>query len=95
VVPSVFYVQHFANQGPDPMVFLSAMGANQAVRGLSADLVLASLAFWAAMFHDRRQRGGPNPVAFVALTLLIGLSCAIPAYLYARTREIGEAARTG
>jgi hypothetical protein len=87
VVPYAFFVQHIAVQGADPVALVSAITASPAVRGFTADLVLASLAFWAAMFHQRSRRGGPNPILFIALNLLIGLSCAIPAYLYARTRR--------
>jgi MFS-type transporter involved in bile tolerance (Atg22 family) len=86
VVPYAFFVQHIAVQGADPVALVSAVTASPAVSGFTADLVLASVAFWAAMFHERR-RGGPNPILFIALNLLIGLSCAIPAHLYARTRR--------
>jgi hypothetical protein len=89
VVPFVFYVQHFALLGTDPVAFLSAAVATPAVRGLTADLVLSSLAFWAVMVHERRKRNGPHPILFVAINLMIGLSCAIPAYLYARIRRSG------
>lgn len=95
VVPSVFYAQHFALQGADPMAFLSAAVATPAVRGLTADLVLSSLAFWAAMIYERRRRNGPHPLLFVAINLLIGLSCAVPAYLYARARHSEPASSEG
>jgi hypothetical protein len=36
------------------------------------------------MFATRTQ--GPSPWPFIAINLLIGLSCALPAYLYVRSR---------
>lgn len=95
VVPFVFYAQHFTLQGADPTAFLSAAVATPAVRGLTADLVLSSLAFCALMVHERRRRNGPHPILFVAFNLLIGLSCAIPAYLYARTRRVEDDSAAG
>jgi hypothetical protein len=87
VVPTAFYVQHVISAGPNPGTFLSALAVNPVVSGLTADLVLASLAFWVGMIHEWRSGSGPSPLWFVVLNLGVGLSCAVPAYLYARERH--------
>ena len=38
------------------------------------------------MFQQKQRKNGPNPALFIVLNLTIGLSCALPAYLYARER---------
>jgi hypothetical protein len=90
IAPYVFFFQFFSEEGINLSKFVSALFANGAISGFTADLLITSLVFWIAMFQQRGKGRGPNPLPFVALNLLIGLSCALPAYLY--TRE-GEAAR--
>ena len=87
VVPYVFFVQHFATEGIDLIGFLAAVFANPAASGFSSDLLITSSVFWIAMFHQRQRGKGPNPILFIVLNVLIGLSCALPAYLYAKEGE--------
>lgn len=62
--------------------------ANGLTGGLTADLVISSLVFWLYMLDQRRAGAGPNPILFILINLFIGLSCALPAYLYARERQV-------
>ncbi len=87
VLPYVFFVQHFSSQGFGLSGFVSALFANPAAGGFSADLLFTSVVFWIFIFQQRSREKGPSPILFVALNLLIGLSCALPAYLYARERS--------
>ena len=83
IVPYAFFLTHIQAVGFDPMNFLSAMFANAVAGGLMSDLTLSSFVFWIWLVHS----GAKRPWLFVALNLCIGLSCALPAYLYARERE--------
>lgn len=86
VVPYYFFIQHFSAQGLAIGEFLGAVFATSAASGFAVDLVISSLVFWFVMFL-RRQRGeGPAPGVFIVLNLFIGLSCALPAYVYASLR---------
>ncbi|MCY4182849.1 MAG: DUF2834 domain-containing protein [Gammaproteobacteria bacterium] len=62
---------------------LAAGTANDVATGFSFDLVISSLVFWVFMF----SRPGPAPWPFIAINLLVGLSCAFPAYLWAASRR--------
>lgn len=84
LVPYVFFGQHFAANGLAIADFISAVFANPAASGFAADLLISSFVFWMLMFTA--GKGSPNPWPFVALNLLIGLSCALPAYLFWRSR---------
>ena len=92
IVPYIFFVQHFDSFGFGLMSFVGALFANPAAGGFTADLLITSFVFWLAMFHQRQLGRGPNPALFVFLNLLIGLSCALPAYLYARERDSASGA---
>ena len=86
VLPYVFFIQHFSEEGVSLSGFTAALFANPAAGGFTADLLFTSAVFWIFMFQQRSRAKGPSPVLFVAINLLIGLSCAVPAYLYARER---------
>ncbi len=87
VVPYIFFVQHFSSEGFGLVGFVKALFANHAASGFTADLLITSSIFWLFMLQQHKSGKGPGPVIFVVLNLVIGLSCAFPAYLYARERQ--------
>ncbi|GMR24486.1 MAG: hypothetical protein BMS9Abin37_3036 [Acidobacteriota bacterium] len=87
VVPYIFFVQHFSSEGFGLVGFVKALFANPSASGFTADLLITSSIFWIFMVEQHKGGRGPGPVIFVVLNLLIGLSCAFPAYLYARERQ--------
>lgn len=89
VVPWIFFAQHFAAAGPSLPGFLAAGFANPAASGLTADLVITSAVFWAYLFGAGEGR---RALYLIPVNLLIGLSCALPLYLYLRSRPGAAAA---
>ncbi len=85
VVPYIFFVQFMMADGVDLAGFIAGLFANGAAGGFTADLLISSFVFWLYMFSRSSQ--GPKPWLFVALNLTIGLSCALPAYLYAASES--------
>lgn len=86
VIPVLFFADFAADSGFDLVAFVQALFVNGAAGGFTADLLISSIVFWVYMVAERRQ-DGPKPGLFIALNLCIGLSCALPAYLYARTKQ--------
>jgi hypothetical protein len=87
VIPWYFFLQYFTAEGLSFAGFIAAAVANPAAAGVTADAVFASFVFWLFMFHRSRFAHGPAPWLFIALNLLIGLCCALPAYFYAQERQ--------
>jgi hypothetical protein len=83
IVPLVFFEHHFSTVGFGLLDFVAALFANPAAGGFTADLLISSFTFWIVMFYRRGQGKGPKPLLFILLNLFIGLSCALPAYIYA------------
>ena len=81
VLPIMFFLGVFHNEAVGAAGFVPALFANSASGGFAADILIASAVFWVFMFTSEQ---GPKPWVFVALNLCIGLSCALPAYLYRR-----------
>lgn len=61
--------------------FIPALFVNGPPGGFAVDVLVSSAVFWTYMFS---QKAGPKPALFIVLNLSIGLSCALPAYLYRR-----------
>lgn len=91
VVPYGFFIQHFSSEGLALGSFVQAVFANPAAGGFAADLLITSFIFWIFMFQQQKRGKGPRPALFIVLNLLIGLSCAFPAYLYAREPKASTA----
>lgn len=81
VVPYIFFINFFSSEGVDLFLFIGGLFVNGAAGGFTADLLISSFVFWLFMFN--RMEKGPKPWVFIALNLTIGLSCALPAYLWA------------
>ncbi len=86
IVPYFFFFQFIQAEGVNIPAFISALFVNGAAGGFSADLLLTSFVFWLFMFQQVKESNGPKPYIFIVLNLAIGLSCALPAYLYAREK---------
>lgn len=84
VLPYIFFVEFFGSAGLGLGSFIGALFVNGAAGGFAADLLVSSAVFWIYMFS---RQNGPSPWPFVGLNLLIGLSCALPAYLYILARR--------
>jgi len=87
VVPYLFFIAFFREAGINLSGFVAGAFANGAAGGLAADLLISSLVFWLFMFSRRRAGADtPHPGWFILLNLTIGLSCALPAFLYFEER---------
>lgn len=88
VWPMWHFVAHFGGGGTWPSLF-GAWLANDATRGLSADLLVSgtALIIWAVAETLVRR----NWVALVTIpaTLFVGVSFGLPLYLFLRTRPVG------
>lgn len=78
VVPYLFFFQFFAEFGINLPAFIVGLFANGAAGGFSADLLITSLVFWLYLYEQRESKLW----MYVLLNLTIGMSCAVPLYLY-------------
>jgi hypothetical protein len=85
VVPYVFFLQFFADAGLTGN-FVTALFVNGAAGGFATDLLLTSLVFWIYLFAEAPRAGVERAWIFVLINLFIGLSCALPLFLWARER---------
>ncbi len=89
VVPYLFFINFFLVEGIMPATFLMGVFANGAAGGFAADLLITSAVFWAYLYN-KKEKGIP---VYILLNLTIGLSCALPYYLYVKAKEEEVAGR--
>lgn len=88
VLPYLFFAEHFAAAGLAPGAFLGGMFGHPVAAGAAADLVLSSVVFWVWLFASGEGR---RAVFLIPANLLVGLSLALPLWLYLRAREADAA----
>lgn len=85
----LYFIANFIREagGIDLLEFISQLFANYAASTFSSDLLICSFIFWGFMAHDKKNKNLPNILYFITLNLTIGLSSALPLYLYFRQRK--------
>lgn len=84
IMPWYFFSGFIAAQGMDLTGFLAAMYENGAAAGAVTDLFISAAVFWAWSYSDAKRVGVGNWWLVVPATLAVGLSLALPLYLYMR-----------
>lgn len=86
VVPWAFFGGFFAAHGLDLPLFLRSVFANGPAAGFSADVMLSIGVFWVWSFIDARETGTQPWWVVLPAGCFVGLSLALPLYLYLRTK---------
>ena len=89
VAPWFFFMKFFGAEGPGGD-FVGALFVNGAAGGFTADLLITSWVFWIFLFSEGGRVGVGKLWLYVVLNLLIGLSCALPLFLWAREKALAQ-----
>ncbi len=55
------------------------------------DFTISCLVFWPFLFNESKRHHIRYPIFYVVTNVLIGLSFALPAFLYMREKKLGKA----
>ncbi|MEO3476916.1 DUF2834 domain-containing protein [Phaeobacter sp. CAU 1743] len=91
LVPWLFFGSFFALNGIDIPAFLRGLFANGAAAGFSADVLLSILVFWVWSWRDARDLGLRRWWLLLPAGCTVGLSLALPLYLWMREGRMGAA----
>jgi len=86
--PYWFFIKFLSANGFDPALILQNLFANQITTFFALDLVISILVSWFFMIHEARRLGMKNWWFYIVASLTIGLSCALPLFLYFRERQL-------
>jgi Terpene cyclase DEP1 len=87
IIPCYFLYGFIQSHGLDLPRFLTHLFQTNAASNFSSDLLLCSFTFWGFMVQDKKDKRVPNIWVFILINLLIGLSSALPLYMYFREKS--------
>ena len=90
VLPWLFFGSYFAANGPNPVAFVRSLYVNGAAGGFATDIMLSIAVFWVWSFLDARALGVKRWWIVIPCGCCVGLSLALPAYLYLREGAKGS-----
>lgn len=88
IAPYLFFAKFFVEDEFGLAEFIHQLFATAPAAGFTMDLLITSTVFWIWSFPEARRLDIKRWWSFVAINLLIGLSCAFPLFLYARAVAI-------
>jgi len=88
VAPYYFFLQVPGENGFDLAQLIQPMFANNLLSGVAVDLLVSVIVFWVYVFAEANRLQMKNPWLYLLATLLVGLSFALPLFLYFRERKL-------
>lgn len=91
ILPWLFFANFFAANGIDIAGFVRGLFANGAAAGFSIDVMLSIVVFWVWSWFDARQQGIARWWLVLPAGCFVGLSLAMPLYLWLREGRTAQA----
>ena len=88
LVPYWFFFQFFKANGFNIGLLIQQALANPVSIAFTVDLVLSIIVFWIYMFSEAIKLQMKNAWLYLLVSLTIGLSFALPLFLYFRERQL-------
>lgn len=93
IIPWLFFGSFFAMHGLNVWLFLQSLFANGAAGGFSADVLITIFIFWVWSWQDANRNNVARWWLVLPASFLVGLSLALPLYLYLRERGLSHPIR--
>ena len=84
VLPYYHLIPFLLNEGLNLSLFTEQMFANAVSSTFAVDLLISSLVFWIFTEYEGRRLAITHRWVYVVCTLTVGLSLALPLFLYVR-----------
>lgn len=88
LVPYYFLFQFIRENGPDLPLLVQQLFTNNISTFFAVDLIISILVFWIYMFSEANKLQMKNAWLYLLASLLVGLSFALPLFLYLRERQL-------
>lgn len=87
LIPWVMFGFFFTDNGPDIPLFLQSLFVNGAAGGFTADVFISIIVFWVWSWRDAVNNQVKRWWLVFPASFFVGLSLALPLYLYLRERN--------
>ena len=81
-------IPFFADNGFNLSLFWSQLFANRISTDFAFDLLVSSVVFWIFVYKEGTRLNIKNIWVYVVLNLVVGLSFALPLFLWVRSRHL-------
>jgi len=88
VLPLSQLLPFLTTHGFDMPLFFRQLFQNHVSAFLGLDVIVSSLALWAFVLSEGRRRGMKNLWLYVLCNLALGVSLALPLFLFFRERQL-------
>jgi hypothetical protein len=88
IAPYYFFLQLPAENGFDLPSLMQPLFTNNFTKGVAMDLTVSVIVFWVYLFVEANRLQMKNPWLYLLATLLVGMSFALPLFLYFRERQL-------
>jgi hypothetical protein len=95
VLPYIFFIRFLSVNGLNLSLFVEQLFANDISTFFAVDLLIATITFWVFAYRESRKRSIRHGWICIAASLLVGLSFALPLFLYIREAVMERPALTG
>ncbi len=89
VLPYSQLIPFFAENGLNLSLFWSQLFANRISSDFAFDLLISSVVFWIFVYREGRRLSLKSLWVYILLNLIIGLSFALPLFLWVRSNHLG------
>ncbi|MEJ8476473.1 DUF2834 domain-containing protein [Roseibium algae] len=89
-IPWLFFSSFIVSHGIDIPLFIQSLFANPATGGFTADILISITVFWVWSYDDAKGRGIKTWWLVLPAVFCVGLSLAMPLYLYLRETQSSQ-----
>ena len=89
LLPYYFFISFLVAHGLDLRLFLQQLFGTPISSFFAADLLISSVVFVRYLGQEATRHSIGNRGLYIVVLLTVGLSCALPLFLYARDSKIG------
>lgn len=88
IAPYYFFLQISSENGLGVPALIQQISSSSLLSGIAMDLFVSVIVFWFFMFAEASKLQMKNAWLYLMATLLVGLSFAVPLFLYFRERRL-------
>ena len=88
ILPLSQLAPFLATHGLDMKVFFQQLFQNHVSAFFGLDVIVSSFVLWLFVFSEGRRRGMKNLWVYIVCNLVVGVSLALPLFLYFRERKL-------
>ena len=88
VLPLAFFAQFIAESGLNGVAFFRQLFQNHASSLIAADVLVSAFVLWVFVFVEGKRLRIKNLWIYVVCTLLVGVSLALPLFLFVREGKL-------